>query len=152
VHETDHVAGNPAAPITLVEFGDYECPFCGRASVVVTALHPHALVAAEAAEAAEAQGRFWRMHDILYAHQKALELPALISYATQLQLDVDAFARDLQTHRFRDKLRADVRSGALSGVNGTPTFFINGWRHDGDWDFDSLFNAIAGVAGAAWSV
>ncbi len=168
VDERDHVAGSDAAPVTLVEYGDYECPYCGEAYAVVKALqeqlgdrlrfvfrnfplastHAHALEAAEAAEAAGAQGRFWEMHDMLYEHQDALETPDLLAYAAALDLDVDAFERDLRTHRFVDKVRADLRWGALSGVNGTPTFFINGDRHDGGFDFDSLWSAIAAAMGA----
>ncbi|MDB4968899.1 MAG: bdbD [Myxococcales bacterium] len=166
VHEGDHIAGDPSAPVVLVEYGDYECPFCGRAHGVVEALqqtlaerlcfvfrhfplatvHPHAALAAEAAEAAGAQGRFWQMHNLLYENQTALEPADLIGYASMMQLDVDAFVDDLRTHRFLEKVRADLHSGALSGVNGTPTFFINGLRHDGAWDFDSLFGAITGAA------
>jgi protein-disulfide isomerase len=172
VNERDHVAGSAAAAVTLVEFGDYECPFCGQAHYTIKALleqlgdqvrfvfrnfpisaaHPHAALAAEAAEAAGAQGRFWAMHDTLYENQDALALPDLVEYATNLGLDVVTFKDDLRAHRFRDKLRADLRSGAVSGVNGTPTFFINGYRHDGGYDFDSLFTAIAGALGAELGV
>jgi protein-disulfide isomerase len=168
IHESDHVAGPPTAPITLVEFGDYECPFCRHAYYSVKALqlaladqlrfafrnfplaamHPHAVMAAESAEAAGVQGRFWPMHDTLFENADALEWPDLLEYATRLGLDVDQFEHDVRTHRFREKLRADLRSGALSGVNGTPTFFINGYRHDGNWDFNSLGNAIARAAAA----
>ena len=164
----DHIQGPATAPITLTEFGDFECPFCGQAHLVVKALqealgerlrfvfrnfplaqvHPHALIAAEAAEAAGAQRRYWPMHDLLYDHQDALEPPDLVQYATLLGLDLDRFGGDLYAHRHRDKVRADLHSGALSGVNGTPTFFINGVRHDGGWDFDSLWSAISGSAGA----
>jgi protein-disulfide isomerase len=165
LHEGDHLAGDPSAPIVLVEFGDYECPFCGRAHPIVEALrqmlgdrlcfafrhfplsnaHPHALVAAEAAESAGAQGRFWAMHNLLFENQDALEPVNLLQYATLCGVDRETFIDDLRTHRFREKVRSDLRSGALSGVNGTPTFFINGERHDGGWDFDSLWRGIAGV-------
>ncbi len=168
VNERDHTLGSPDAPVTLVEYGDYECPFCGEAHYVVkmlqqqlgerlcfvfrnfplTSTHPHALIAAEAAEAADAQGRFWPMHDMLYEHQDALEVPDLIEYAARLGLDINSFEYDLRTHRFVDKIRADLRSGAISGVNGTPTFFINGYRHDGGYDFESLWTAVAGAMGA----
>lgn len=164
----DHIWGPPDAPVQLVEFGDYECPFCGQAHHVVkalqetlrerlcfvfrnfplAALHPHAPLAAEAAEAAGGQGKFWPMHDMLFENQDALDPPDLMQYALALELDVDSFADDLRTHRYRDKVRRDIHSGAISGVNGTPTFFINGMRHDGSWDFDSLWSAIAGTAGA----
>lgn len=163
IHARDHLRGQLDAPVNLVEFGDYECPFCGRAYPVVEALeevlgdrlcfafrhfplagaHPHALIAAEAAEAAGAQDRFWEMHGLLFEHQDALTPPDLEEYAALLDLDMRQFAADLVAHRFADRLRADVHSGAISGVNGTPAFFINGYRHDGGYDFDSLLDAIA---------
>ena len=171
LNSNDHVRCNPGAPAQLVEYGDFECPFCGSAYSVVKALeealgdrlavafrhfpltqmHPHAMLAAEAAEAAGAQGRFWEMHDMLYEHQDALEPDDLRGYAEALGLDVDVFDRDLLAHKHRPKVRADFRSGAVSGVNGTPTFFINGHRYDGAWDVDSLFAAIASEAGATLS-
>lgn len=168
LNEKDHIQGDPTAPLTVVEFGDYECPFCGRAYAVLKSLqnalgerlcfvfrnfpltgaHPHAVLAAEAAEAAGAQGYYWPMHDLLYEHQSALDRPDLAGYAAQLGLDLLAFERDMRTHRHLDKLRADLHSGVLSGVNGTPTLFINGYRHDGGWDFDSLWEAMVGAGGA----
>jgi protein-disulfide isomerase len=146
----------------LVEYGDYECPFCGQAYLVVSALertlgdrmcfgfrnfpivgaHPYAEIAAEAAEAAGAQGKFWEMHDILYTHQDALDVRHLAQYAEQFALDMNQFVDDLQSHRFRDRIRADRHSGAESGVNGTPTFYVNGLRHEGPFDFDSLLAAL----------
>jgi protein-disulfide isomerase len=163
----DHIAGSDAALVTLVEYGDYECPFCGRAHTVVRALqrrlgarlrfvfrnfplaqmHPHALLAAEAAEAAGAQGRFWHMHDTLYENQDALETPDLLEYASGMDLDLDVFIDDLRRHRFLDRIAAEVRAGEKSGVQGTPTFFINDQRHDGAWDFDALWSALMGAAG-----
>lgn len=169
VNARDHIWGSETAPVTLVEFGDYECPFCGQAHYSVKALqkaagadrlrfvfrnfpiaaaHPHALLAAEAAEAAGAQGVYWPMHDTLYENQDALEPADLFEYARRLGLDLGAFEDDLRTHRFLEKIRADLRSGAISGVNGTPTFFINGYRHDGGYDFDTLGSAIAAAMGA----
>jgi protein-disulfide isomerase len=162
----DHVDGPRDAPIQMVEYGDYECPFCGRAYTEVervrtalrgrllvayrhfplTQVHPHAMLAAEAAEAAATQGRFWQMHDLLYRNQDALEPEHLVSYAEALRLDVDTFTEDLQEHRFVDKVRRDFMTGARSGVNGTPTFFINGHRHDGPFDADALIAAV--IAGA----
>ena len=162
VNARDHILGDPGAPVVLVEYGDFECPFCGRAHYVVETLremlaerlcfvfrhfplantHPHALLAAEAAEAAGAQGRFWPMHDLLFENQEALELPDLVRYASLAGVEIEPFVADLRTHRFREAIRADLHSGAISGVNGTPTFFINGLRHDGGWDFDSLWRAI----------
>jgi protein-disulfide isomerase len=163
----DHIAGSRSAPLTLVEYGDYECPYCGQAFGIVKALqerlgdrlsfvfrnfplanvHPHALPAAEAAEAAGAQRRFWPMHDMFYENQDALEPIDLVGYAMNVGLDLDTFESDLRTHRLVDKIRADLRSGALSGVNGTPTFFVNGYRHDGSFDFDSLWRALTGPPG-----
>jgi protein-disulfide isomerase len=165
----DHSHGVESAPVTLVEFGDYQCPFCGQAYHVVRALeqalrerlcfvfrnfplgalHPQAALAAEAAEAAAAQGKFWPMHSLLFENQEALEPPDLLRYASRLDLDRERFADDLRAHRYRDTIRADVRSGALSGVNGTPTFFINGIRHDGSWELDALWSAIAASEGVA---
>jgi protein-disulfide isomerase len=161
--DRDHLRGDLSRPIHLVEFGDYQCPFCGQAEPVIRALeqtfgnqlcfafrnfpivgsHPHAEIAAEAAEAAGAQGMFWEMHDLLYENQHALAEPYLRQYAKQLRLDMGQFVADLRAHRFLDEIRADLHSGAISGVAGTPTFFINGLRHDGPNDFDSLYATIA---------
>ena len=158
----DHLRGDLSRPIHLVEFGDYQCPFCGQAELVIRALeqafgdqlcfafrnfplggsHPHAQLAAEAAEAAGAQGMFWEMHDLLFENQHALAEPYLHQYAKQLGLDMGQFAADLQAHRFLGKIRADLHGGAVSGVAGTPTFFINGLRHDGPHDFDTLHAAL----------
>lgn len=163
----DHVKGPRSAVTTLVELGDYECPSCGGAEPTVKAvearlgdrlcfvfrnfplleLHPHALMAAEAAEAAGAQDRFWEMHDLLFRHQDALEPADLVGYAALAGLDLERFIDDLRSGRHRTKIRADLRSGELSGVHGTPTFFINGRRYDGAFDFDSLWEAITGADG-----
>lgn len=163
VGEHDHRQGPDDAPVTLVEYGDYECPSCGMAYPIVKAVqrhlgaklrfvfrnfplahaHPHARLAAEAAEAAGAQGRFWEMHDALYEHQDALGAPTLTRYAEALGLDVSHFSRDLQHHAFAARVDADLESGAFSGVNGTPTFYVNGRRHDGPFDAESLLAAIA---------
>jgi protein-disulfide isomerase len=163
VNERDHVAGSPLASVTLVEYGDYECPYCGAAHPVVnevrrrlgarlrfafrhfplTRIHPHAERAAEAAEAAGAQGRFWQMHDMLYEHQAALEDEDLPVYAQALDLDLRRFASDLENGVHVPKIRTDFMSGVRSGVNGTPTFFINGWRHDGGYDLQSLLAAVS---------
>lgn len=149
----DHAAGPADAPVTLVEYGDFECPYCGQAYPIVKALqqrlgsrlrvvfrnfplsesHPHAQHAAEAAEAAGAQGRFWEMHDALYEHQDALGDRALVGYATEIGIDAARVARELESGEWEDKVRSDFRGGVRSGVNGTPTFFINGERYDGSW-------------------
>ena len=158
----DHVQGPPDAPVHLVEFGDYECPYCGEAYPVVKALqerlgdqmcfvfrnfpltqvHPHAEEAAEAAEAAGAQGKFWEMHDLLYENQDALEPEDLVQYARALKLDLPRFVLEMREHVYVERVREDFRSGVRSGVNGTPTFFINGVRHDGSFDLVSLLAAI----------
>jgi protein-disulfide isomerase len=163
--ERDHVLGNPAATVTLVEYGDYECPFCRAAHGAVKALrriagdellfayrhfplsqiHPHAFLAAEAAEAAGAQGRFWEMHDLLFENQDRLDPPDLLLYAESLDLDLERFASDLERRTHEPKVRQDFLSGVRSGVNGTPTFFVNGIRHNGGYDLPSLLAAIHSV-------
>ena len=162
VGASDHAQGSAKAPVTLVEYGDYECPYCGQAYPIVKALqkrlgdqvrlvfrnfplgemHPHAEHAAEAAEAAGAQGKFWEMHDLLYENQDALDDGDLAQYATALGLDVPRFIREMSEHSHAARVREDFRSGVRSGVNGTPTFFINGVRHDGPFDLRSLLAAI----------
>jgi len=158
----DHIRGPASASATLLEYADFECPACGQAYGVLaelealmpeqlcfafrnfplTNLHPHAQHAAEAAEAAAAQGRFWDMHDCLFMNQEALEDSDLLEYAAALQLDVEQFARDMTEHRYARRVREDFMSGARSGVNGTPTLFINGERYDGPRDVRSLMVAI----------
>jgi len=167
VSAKDHTAGPDDAPVTLVEYGDYECPFCGRAHPVVKAVqrelegqlrfvfrnfplaeaHPHALLAAQAAEAAGAQGRFWEMHDKIFENQEALELSDIVGYAQSLGLDITQFQADLEAGTFAKKVREDFRSGVRSGVNGTPTFFINGSRYDGSWaNVESFISALRAAA------
>jgi protein-disulfide isomerase len=166
VGERDHVQGPANAPVTLVEYGDYECPFCGRAHPIVqavqerlgrrmrfvfrhfplTEIHPRALPAAEAAEAAGRQGRFWEMHDLLYENQPALDDPDLLRYAQHLGLDLPRFVSEVAEHVHEPRIREDFMSGVRSGVNGTPTFFINGIRHDGPWDVDTLSDALMAAA------
>jgi protein-disulfide isomerase len=159
--ERDHVRGPDRAPITLVEYGDLECPYCNQAEPVVRKLlhdfgdmryvwrhlplddvHPHARLAAEAAEAAHAQGAFWEMHDLLFEHQDALRKQDLIRYAAELGLDVDRFAEDLVSRAFAGRVESDVDGADLSGVSGTPTFFVNGRRHQGAFDLRSLKAAV----------
>lgn len=150
----DHILGSDDAPVTLVEYGDYECPFCGRAHGVLAEvlpplgdtvrfayrhfplshLHPHALAAAQAAEAAAAQDRFWDMHHMLYEHQDALAPDDLLEYARALGLDLERFAQELRDQTYLPRVRADFHSGIRSGVNETPTFFINGERFELPWD------------------
>ena len=168
VSERDHLIGPEKAVVTLVEYGDYECPYCGQAYPVVdqlldmyrdvlrlayrhfplTTVHPHAQRAAEAAEVAGAQGQFWEMHSMLYENQDALDEESLLEYAGDLGLSVEQFASDLAEHRHAPKIQEDVASGIRSGVNGTPTFFINGLRHDGSFDLGTLAEAIADAAEA----
>jgi protein-disulfide isomerase len=168
VSDRDHVIGPPTAPVTLVEYGDYECPYCGMAHPTVieilrqvgddvrfvfrhfplTRIHPHAERAAEAAEAAGAQGRFWQMHDMLYTHQQALEDRDLVLYADAIQLDVPRFVSELQAGVHMPRVREDFLSGVRSGVNGTPTFFINGRRHDAGYELPTLLAAVVAAAHA----
>jgi Na+/H+ antiporter NhaA/predicted DsbA family dithiol-disulfide isomerase len=159
--ERDHVRGSDQAPVTMVEYGDFECPYCGQAEPVVrellaghgdiryvwrhlplTDVHPHAQLAALAAEAAAAQGAFWQMHDLLLDHQRALRMVDLVGYAEQLGLDVAAFDAHVRGADGAGKVAADVESADLSGVSGTPTFFINERRHQGAYDIDSLTEAV----------
>jgi 2-hydroxychromene-2-carboxylate isomerase len=159
----DHVRGNPEAPVTLVEYGDYECPYCGRAAPVVKELlerfdgrlrfvfrhlplvdvHPNAALAAQAAEAAGAQGRFWDMHDRLFDHQDELDPHDLSRHATELGLDVAAFEDDLRSHRFAARVAQDVNSADEAGVAGTPSFFINEVRYRGAYDVESISLVLA---------
>ena len=159
VNANDHAIGPDDAPVTLVEYGDYECPYCGMAYLVVKSAqrelgkqlrfvfrnfplaeaHPHARLAAQAAEAAAAQGKFWEMHDLLFEHQGALEADDIIGYAKSLGLDTAQFARDLEDSKHAKRVRDDFRSGVRSGVNGTPTFFINGSRYEGSWANEKAF-------------
>jgi protein-disulfide isomerase len=160
VSARDHVRGNPNAPIVFVEYGDYQCPHCGRAHEVLTRLerrlgpamqlayrnfpltqiHPRALPAALLAEAAAVQGAFWPMHDLLYENQDALEDEDLSRYAEVLGLDTARLTNDAPAAHAR--IREDVASGARSGVNGTPTFFLNGVRYDGPWWDEAHFASV----------
>jgi Na+/H+ antiporter NhaA len=160
--ERDHIRGDDDAPVTLVEYGDFECPFCGRAEPVVRQLlnefgndlryvfrhlplsdvHSRAQLAAEAAEAADDQGAFWEMHDLLFDRQDALEPKNLVEYARQLGLDVDRFTDQLRRHEHAGRIASDVDDADLSGVSGTPTFFVNGIRHQGAYDIETLTQAV----------
>jgi protein-disulfide isomerase len=158
----DHIQGLENAAATLVEYGDYECPHCGRAHPIVkrvqkhfgntlrfvfrhfplTEIHPHAESAAETAQFAGAHQKFWEMHDGLFENQVRLGLPLYVELAQQLGLSAAELERALEEDKYRDRVRADFSSGVRSGVNGTPTFFINGVRHDGPFDYESLVMAI----------
>ncbi|MCD6029667.1 MAG: oxidoreductase [Thermomicrobiales bacterium] len=154
--------GPEDAPVTFVEYGDFECPHCASMEPVLqelrrlagpgmrfvyrhfplTSSHPHAQSAAEAAEAAGAQGAFWPMHDALFANQQALTDRDLVGYAAALGLDADAVATALASHTYEPNVREDFMSGVRSGVSGTPTFFINGVRYDGEYTLDALARAV----------
>ena len=159
--ERDHVRGPDDAPVTLVEYGDFECPYCGMAEPVVrelladygdvryvwrhlplTDVHPHAQLAAEAAEAAGLQGKFWEMHDKLLTHQDALSAKDLIRYGGEIGLDAERFMKDLRKHAGEGRVAEDQDSADLSSVSGTPTFFINGKRHYGAYDIETLSDAV----------
>ena len=162
VSDRDHSAGPSTAPITLVEYGDYECPHCGAAYPIIkelqrvlgdrlrfvfrnfplTQIHPHAEHAAESAEAAGVQGRFWEMHEWLFEHQRHLTDSQLLRAAGALGLDAARFQRELEDAVHQARVREDFMSGVRSGVNGTPTFFINGRRYDGSWDSVTLLAAL----------
>jgi protein-disulfide isomerase len=163
----DHVKGPATAAITLVEYGDFQCPYCREAYPIVkqlqaelgarlrfafrhfplTRIHQNAEHAAEAAEAAAAQGAFWQMHDRLFERQFALEDDNLVEYARELGLNADRLAGELAAGTYRARVRDSFMSGVKSGVNGTPTFFINGVRHDGGYDLATLLGALEEAVG-----
>lgn len=162
VTSRDHQQGSPRAPVTLVEYGDYECPYCGEAYYVVNKLiedlgktlrfvfrnfplsqiHPHAEQAACASETAGLQGKFWDMHDVLFEHQDALDEHHLVGYAYLIELDIAQFVSDMASETVLQKVQSDFWSGIRSGVNGTPTFFVNGRRHEGAYSYGELRAAI----------
>jgi protein-disulfide isomerase len=164
--ERDHVRGRDDAPVTLVEYADFECPYCGRAEPAIRELlaiegdelryvfrhlplsdvHPFAQLAAEAAEAAGAQGRFWEMHDLLFSHQDDLRPSDISRYAEELQLDLERFERELRERAHKKRVSADVSSADASGVSGTPSFFVNGRRHHGAYDLKTLTQAVKAAA------
>jgi protein-disulfide isomerase len=167
--ERDHVRGAADAPVTLLQYGDYECPYCRAAAPVVAELldrfpgqlrfvarhlplpdvHPNAALAAEAAEAAAKQDRFWAMHDALHANADALQLPDLVRYAREIGLDTATFERDVRAGTYSRRVARDVASAEASGVAGTPTFFINDERYTGAYDVDSMERAVRGALRAA---
>ena len=162
----DHLFGSHHAPVVLVEYGDYECPYCGQAYPIVkelqrrfddslafafrnfplTDMHPFALRAAETAEWAALARRFWPMHDYLFEHQDQLEAAELLEAAARLELDRHQLQTAWHDRALQPRVAEDIASGAASGVSGTPTFFINGVRHEGSWAFDDLAAAIAAAA------
>ena len=164
VSERDHARGAPTAPVTLLMYGAYECPHCVEANKIVkeiesrsgerlrfvfrhfprTNVHPHAEAAAEVSEAAGEQGKFWEMHDTLFAHFNRLDGEHLVQYAKELGLDMERFEQAINHRTFAPRVQEDFRSGEQSGVRATPTFFINGTRHRGAWDVNALLKAIDG--------
>jgi protein-disulfide isomerase len=158
----DHISGNPAARVKLIEYGDFECPHCGAAHPIVKQLqqtlgedlcfvfrhfpirmgHPHAENAAEASEAAATIQKFWPMHNLLFENQENLDDEALLQMGQMIGLRPEQLRRDLEDHRYYSRVQRDVMSGMRSGVNGTPTFFINGERHNGSYQFSDLIGGI----------
>ncbi|CAM4346581.1 Protein-disulfide isomerase [Pedobacter westerhofensis] len=165
VNENDHIQGNPDAPLVLVEYGDYECIHCRRAYPVIKKLqrhlgddlcfvfrnfplgqsHPHAQHAAEASEIADQAGKFWEYHDHLYEHQEALDDASLQAYAEQFGIAAAEFSGSLENEEFRDKVQKSFLSGVESGVNGTPSFFVNGSRYDGDWEYEPFIAYLSSL-------
>ena len=156
VNSNDHIQGENTASLELVEYGDYQCPHCGRAYPIIkdlqqsfgddlkfvfrnfplSEIHPDAFTAAVAAEAAGLQDKYWEMHDIIFENQQALDLESLFLYAKAIGLDVKRFKNDIQKNELADKVEQDFESGIRSGVNGTPSFFINGRKYNSDWEED----------------
>ena len=159
VNIKDHVYGKSNAPLELVEYGDYECPYCGKAYPIVkniqqelgsnlklvfrnfplSKIHPHAFSAAVATEAAARQDKFWEMHDIVFENQKILSTEKIIELAKSIELDMDRFQNDMQQKELADKVSKDFERGMRSGVNRTPTFFVNGKKYEGDWWIENEF-------------
>jgi protein-disulfide isomerase len=167
VDATDHLLGDPRAAVTVVEYGDFECPLCKQAAPALKllleryagkvrvafrhfpleGLHPHALTAAEAAECAAAQGKFWRMHDVLFAHQDHLQLKHLRAYASELELDMTRFTAEMDDEVYRQRIREHMESGRRSHVRATPGFFVNGFIVDVSFGMRALFDATAVALG-----
>jgi protein-disulfide isomerase len=166
INAADHTRGSKDAPIILLEYGDYQCPHCGRAYPVTERLgkvlgdnlrfvfrhfplgelHPYATNAALAAEAAGRQGKFWDMHGTLFRNQIALDPESLMAHASDLELDLKTWIRDMESEITNSKVLSDFQSGVRSGVNGTPTFFVNGVRYDGDWSYEPFLEELMAVA------
>ena len=159
---TDHIKGSVNAPIVIVEYGDYECPYTGMAYPIVkeivkrfgdkvqfafrnfplNEIHPHAQHAAEAAEAAAAQDKFWQMHDYLFEHQRALDENHLLQYVEKVGLNINKFKKEMSGHIYAPLIEESLKSGINSGVEGTPTFFVNGKRYEDSWDLDTFSNVL----------
>lgn len=159
---SDHIRGSIKAPIVVVEYGDYECPYTGMAYPIVhdimkqfvnqlyfvfrnfplNDIHPHAQHAAESAEVAAAQGKFWQMHDYLFEHQKDLDDIHLVKYAQKIGLDIDKFKKEMSEHIYAPLINKSLKAGIDSGVKGTPTFFVNGILYEDSWDFDTFSNML----------
>lgn len=166
VNHQDHRMGTNRAVATLVEYADYQCPYCGDAAQILKGVrqqlgdrlqfvfrnfpladaHPNALQAAEAAEAAGFQGKFWEMHDVLFEHQRQLDSAHLVRFARQLGLDLDRFEQDMKDHTAYARIQSNVESGRRSGVDQTPSFFIDGERYEGDWESNQLLESLASRA------
>lgn len=162
ISASDHIQGNEKAALTLVEYGDYECPYCGAAYPIVKRIqkhfgdklrlvfrnfplvesHAHAGIAAITAEFAGSKNKFWEMHDLLYENQDKLELPDLLSFAASLSLSKEDLRNAIENEQFKEKIKDDFMGGVRSGVNGTPTFFINGVRHNDSFEYDVLLDAL----------
>ena len=168
VSARDHIEGDDEALVTLVEYGDYQCPYCGQAHPIIKQLqrsfgkglrfvfrnfpltrsHPYALIAAQAAEAAALQGKFWDMHDLIFEDQQNLEPKVLPKWAQNIGLDLDQFKTAVNERKVAKRIEEDYASGLDSGVDGTPTFFINGTHYEGEDDYDSLRSALLDAAEA----
>jgi protein-disulfide isomerase len=167
VTDKDHIQGSGTAPLELVEYGDFQCPTCGESYLVLKKVqhqlgkdlrfvfrnfpltqHPDAFGAAMAAEAASLQHKFWEMYDLLYRNQLYLGKYYLLSYAIDIGLDIDRFENDLQSDALALKIRADLEGGEKSGVTGTPNFYINGQKYEGDWDGDALIHYLKRLLGS----
>ena len=164
VNSNDHSFGDPRAPLELVEYGDYECPYCGKAYPIIkdiqqrigsdlkfvfrnfplAKIHPHAFSAAVATEAAGRQDKFWGMHDLVFENQKTLDVENIFHFADLLRLDIERFSNSIQEKALIEKVEKDFESGLRSGVNRTPTFFINGIKYNGGWSGDQLLAYLKG--------
>jgi protein-disulfide isomerase len=164
---SDHIRGSVNAPLNIVEYGDYECPYTAAAYPIVKEImsqfgddkisfvfrnfplndiHPHAQNAAEAAEAAAAQNKFWEMHDYLFEHHKVLDYSHLLEYAKKVGLDIERFKKDRSRHAYASLIEESLKSGVDSGVEGTPTFFINGTRYEGSWDLETFSETLKRIS------